>query len=76
MARIINLKQISLIAVLLVSLVAKAQVGDHRNDFAIGGGAGVVLNKVGFVPNVPQNMHLGTTFGVTARYIRTYSEDI
>lgn len=68
MARIINLKQISLIAVLLVSLVAKAQVGDHRNDFAVGGGAGVVLNKVGFVPNVPQNMHLGTMFGVTARY--------
>ena len=53
---------------LFCSITVSAQVGEHRNDFAFGGGAGVVLDKVGFVPNVPQNYHVGPMFGATFRY--------
>ena len=46
-----------------------AQIGEHRDDLAVGGGAGVVFSSVGFKPKVPQGMHMGPTFGVTGRYV-------
>ncbi len=45
-----------------------AQVGEFRNDFAIGGSAGYTLSNIAFVPTVPQDMLAGKTFGFTARY--------
>ena len=45
-----------------------AQVGQYRNDFAIGGSAGYTLSNIAFVPKVPQGMLGGKTFGFTARY--------
>ena len=57
-----------LTAFLLSLQTASAQVGEHRNDFAIGGGAGYVLSNVGFVPNVPQLQHAGIMGGLTFRY--------
>ena len=47
---------------------AVAQVGQHRNDFAVGFNGGVMLSKVGFMPEVPQDMHTGLTGGFTMRY--------
>ena len=60
-----------LMVVALASFVfdGKAQIGQHRNDFAIGANAGFVLSNVGFTPTVKQKMHGGFTAGVTARYV-------
>ncbi len=54
---------------LSISVVATAQVGEHRKDFAIGVNGGYMLNKVSFNPTVKQTFHGGTGMGVTARYI-------
>ncbi len=48
--------------------VANAQVGEHRNDFALGVNGGMILSDVGFNPTVPQTMKTGYTFGATMRY--------
>ena len=45
-----------------------AQVGEYRNDFAIGGSAGYTMSSIAFVPKVPQGQLGGLTFGFTARY--------
>ena len=45
-----------------------AQVGEYRNDFAIGGSAGYTMSNIAFVPTVPQGELGGLTFGFTARY--------
>lgn len=49
-------------------LKAVAQVGEYRTDLAIGVNGGVAMNKIAFVPEVPQNMLLGPTIGLSARY--------
>ena len=46
----------------------RAQVGEYRTDFAVGGSAGYMLSNVGFMPEVPQNMLGGLTGGLTLRY--------
>ena len=45
-----------------------AQVGDHRSEFAVGVNGGYVMTRIGFLPEVPQDMHPGMTGGVTLRY--------
>ena len=45
-----------------------AQVGEYRNDFAIGGSAGYSMSNIAFVPTVPQAQLGGLTIGFTARY--------
>lgn len=52
----------------LMPLRMLAQVGEHRNDFAVGFNAGYVMSKVGFMPEVPQDYHTGLTGGFTVRY--------
>jgi hypothetical protein len=61
------LLNILLLAILAVSPVY-AQVGEYRNDFAIGGGAGVTLTSVNFQPKVPQDQLQGRMAGITLRY--------
>ena len=59
-----------LIAVLSMTAASiHAQIGQHRNDFAVGFNAGFVLSNVGFTPTVSQSFHGGVTAGVTARYV-------
>ncbi len=60
-----------ILALLLMALPLRmmAQVGEYRNDFSVGGGAGVALNTISFVPKVTQGMHIGPMAGVTARYV-------
>ena len=49
-------------------LATHAQVGEYRNDLAVGVSAGYMLSSVGFVPEVPQKQLGGMTGGVTFRY--------
>ena len=65
MHRIITL---TVLLVLLSSVVVKAQIGDYRNDLAIGVNGGYVMSNVGFTPSVTQKMHGGLTGGFTVRY--------
>lgn len=53
----------------ILPMAMTAQIGSYRNDFSIGGGAGVAINSVGFVPKVSQSMHVGPTAGIAARYV-------
>lgn len=59
----------TLLLLIALPLVARAQVGSYRNDFAIGFNGGYQLNSIAFVPKVPQGMHGGINAGVTARYV-------
>ena len=62
------MKKTILFLLFMISLSAKAQIGEHRNDLAIGVNGGYVLGNVGFTPTIPQKMHGGLTGGFTVRY--------
>ena len=49
-------------------LTVRAQIGEYRNEFAVGVNGGIVLSSVDFVPEVPQNQLFGKTFGMSLRY--------
>ncbi len=49
-------------------ITSTAQVGDHRSEFAVGVNGGYVMSRIGFLPEVPQDMHTGMTGGITLRY--------
>ena len=62
----------AIVATLLLLVLAnpcRAQVGEHRNDFAVGINGGYILSNVGFVPRVSQNLHGGITGGMSMRYV-------
>lgn len=65
-----NTYTLLLMAVLMLTGIGtvRAQVGQYRNDLAVGFTGGYQLNTIGFVPNVQQNFMGGKTFGFTARY--------
>jgi hypothetical protein len=46
----------------------KAQVGQPRNDFAVGVNGGYLINRVSFNPTIKQNWKGGETFGISLRY--------
>ena len=47
---------------------AFSQVGEPRRNIAIGFTGGVALNTIGFDPTIKQNMHMGPTAGIVARF--------
>ena len=49
-------------------ITSTAQVGEHRSEFALGVNGGYAMSTVGFLPEVPQDMHGGMTAGLTLRY--------
>ena len=49
-------------------LKVSAQVGEYRTDLAIGVNGGYLMNKIAFVPEVPQLWAGGMTAGITVRY--------
>lgn len=53
---------------MLLPCIAKAQIGEHRNELAIGLNGGYVMSNVGFTPSVKQAMHGGLTGGFAVRY--------
>ena len=53
---------------MFMSMSSWAQIGDHRNELAIGVNGGYVMSNVGFTPSVTQKMHGALTGGFTVRY--------
>jgi len=47
----------------------QAQVGERRNDFAIGLNGGLTLSRMDFVPKIKQGNKISPNFGFTARYV-------
>ncbi|MCM1079343.1 MAG: PorT family protein [Bacteroidales bacterium] len=66
--RYLSVVALTTLHLLSFPLHAEAQVGDYRNDFAIGFNGGYQLNKIAFESSVPQDMLGGMNFGFTARY--------
>lgn len=59
----------SILMLFVASAAVNAQVGEHRNDFAVGVNAGVTMNTINFQPTIKQSYLISPQFGVTARYI-------
>ena len=51
-----------------IALIGHAQVGEPRHNIAVGLSGGVALNTIGFDPTIKQNMHIGPTTGIVARF--------
>ena len=62
-------KIVTLLLCYFVTLSALAQIGEHRNDFAIGINGGYQLSNVGFVPRVSQGLLGGINGGLSMRYV-------
>ena len=60
--------RIILSLLLLIPIVASAQIGDHRNELAVGVNGGYAMSNVGFSPNIPQKTFGGASAGLTVRY--------
>lgn len=58
-----------LLAFLGFSLQARAQIGEHRNEFFVGVNGGYALSRISFVPSVSQTMHGGMTGGLSFQYV-------
>ena len=67
--RQMRLRYIICIAALALSMDSVAQIGEHRNDFAIGVNAGYTMSNIGFTPKVTQTNLGGMTGGVSFRYV-------
>ncbi len=64
-----KLKSLLLGIALLIASSMHGQVGEIRNEFAIGVNGGYALNRVTFnQPTIKQSFHGGTSFGLTMRY--------
>ncbi len=60
-----------LLFIILCSLFfcpAMAQIGEYRNEFAVGFNGGVTMSSIDFMPEVPQSQLLGKTVGLSLRY--------
>lgn len=64
-----TLRKTLLLICTALCLSAQAQVGEMRNDFAIGFNGGYLMNRVSFDPTIRQKFKPGPTFGFTARYV-------
>ena len=51
-----------------LSLTVRAQIGEYRNEFAVGVNGGITLSSIDFLPEVPQSQLFGKTFGLSLRY--------
>ena len=60
-----RISRILVIFLFALPLSVAAQIGDHRNDFAIGVNGGYILSNVGFTPSVRQSLHGGVTAGLS-----------
>lgn len=53
---------------LTMAATVQAQVGERRDNIALGASGGVALNTIAFDPTIKQTMHVGYTVGVVARF--------
>ena len=67
------MKKIRLIVLLAMSFFAimpmMAQLGEIRNNLAVGVNGGLNMSQVDFSPSIKQKSQNGMSMGVTARYI-------
>lgn len=61
-------KFVPLIVMLLITISAKAQIGDFRNVFSVGFTGGASTSSVSFVPTIKQTFSPGLTGGFLLRY--------
>ena len=59
---------ISALAAFMIGNAAHGQIGEPRNDLAIGINGGYTLNRMMFNPTIQQNLKGAPTFGFTLRY--------
>ena len=52
----------------VLALSARAQIGEYRNELALGVNGGYLMNKVSFTPTIKQDFKGGMTGGLTFRY--------
>ena len=52
----------------LSQITATAQIGEYRNELAVGINGGVSMSRIDFLPEVPQDFLTGPTIGITMRY--------
>lgn len=64
-----KIRNILISLLLLYAADMTAQIGQHRNDLAIGFNGGYVMSNVGFTPKVTQGYHGGLTGGLSVRYV-------
>ena len=64
-----KIRNILISLLLLCAADMTAQIGQHRNDLAIGFNGGYVMSNVGFTPKVTQGYHGGLTGGLSVRYV-------
>ena len=65
-----NLKKLILSALAcLLALPIMAQLGEERQNLAVGVNLGMNMTKVDFNPRIKQKSHNGMAFGLTARYM-------
>ncbi|KAA6340567.1 hypothetical protein EZS27_011566, partial [termite gut metagenome] len=60
---------LSILAIICVCLPSNAQIGDLRNNLAIGLNGGINSNKVSFSPTIKQSTLIRYNGGITLRYI-------
>lgn len=61
-------KIVAIIGITFCCTNSSAQIGEHRNEFSVGCGAGYALSSVSFTPRVTQKMHGGMSAGIMGRY--------
>ncbi|NDV58564.1 porin family protein [Bacteroides sp. 519] len=62
-------KRYILLLIIMITLPAMSQVGELRNNFAIGFNGGINYSNVSFTPKIKQSGLMGFGGGITARYI-------
>lgn len=67
LSHVMRITTICLLSLLCLT-TARAQIGEYRNEFAVGVNGGIAMSSLGFVPEIPQNQLMGKTFGITLRY--------
>ena len=67
---VMNYKSLGLLVLAcMFTLPMMAQLGEVRNNLAVGVNAGMNMNSVSFSPQIKQKSHTGMSLGLTARYI-------
>lgn len=65
----LTIRSFTILVCTFFCMASHAQVGEMRNDFAIGANGGFLMNRVSFDPTIRQSFKSGMMLGFTARYV-------
>lgn len=65
----LTIRSFTILVCTFFCMASHAQVGEMRNDFAIGVNGGFLMNRVSFDPTIRQSFKSGMMLGFTARYV-------